>query len=355
MTEIQQWTCDILVIGAGPAGSAAARFAALKGVSVILLERRERVGLPVRCAEYVPLPVSRYVELNRPDLMVQTVRSMQTFIDREPVRETTVPGVMINRDRLDQELADLAVAAGADLKTGIQAWTRQGDQVIARKKDGLVTISSRVIIGADGPSSQVGRWMGNRHKEYLIAAQYRVPLIKSLEHTHIYFRPYIHGGYGWLFPKGEEANLGIGIDPSLTRGLKPLLNRFKMELIQEGLIKDEIKSQGGGLLPVGGLTRVAEEDMILAGDAAGTCHPITGAGVGNALISGEMAGEAAAEAVKKGALGPLKEYEKGLTGHLGHSLNHGVQKRRAMTAQWGRPYFSETIRQNWIAFSEYYK
>ncbi|MBI5606864.1 MAG: NAD(P)/FAD-dependent oxidoreductase [Deltaproteobacteria bacterium] len=355
MSEYQQWTCDVLVIGAGPAGSMAARFAAQEGAAVILLERRERVGLPVRCAEYVPLPVSRYVELNRPGLLVQTVRAMQTFIPGDAVKETVVPGAIINRDRLDQELAGLAVKAGAELKTGIQAWTRQGDQVVAREKEGLVRISSRVIIGADGPSSQVGRWMGSGHKEFLISAQYRISLTRPLDHTRIYFRPYIQGGYGWLFPKGGEANLGVGIVPSLHKGLKKVLDQFKMELAQEDLIKDAIKRQGGGILPVGGLIPVAKENMILAGDAAGTCHPITGAGVGNALLSGEMAGQAAAEAVRKGNFQSLKQYEKELRGLLGHSLNLGVRKRKAMMARWNRPDFSETIRQNWIAFREYYK
>ena len=99
MSEFQQWTCDVLVVGAGPAGSTAARFAAGKGVSVILLERREQVGLPVRCAEYVPLPVSRYVDLNRPGILVQPVRAMQTFIPGDSVKETAVPGAMICRDR----------------------------------------------------------------------------------------------------------------------------------------------------------------------------------------------------------------------------------------------------------------
>ncbi|MGC1403015.1 MAG: geranylgeranyl reductase family protein [Thermodesulfobacteriota bacterium] len=355
MNEYQQWTCDVLVVGAGPAGSAAARFAARKGVSVILLERREKVGLPVRCAEYVPLPISQYVELKRPGILVQAVRAMQTFIPGDFVKETAVPGAMINRDRLDQELADLAIEAGALLKTSIQAWTRQGEEVVARGKEGLIKISSRAIIGADGPSSQVARWMGNGHKEFLIAVQYRVSLRKPLDHTRIYFCPYIQGGYGWLFPKGNEANLGVGIVPSLHKSLKKILDQFRMELIQGGMIEDEIKGLGGGLLPVGGLTKVAKENMILAGDAAGTCHPITGAGVGNALISGEMAGEAAAEAVRKDDLRQLQAYEQELIGALGHSLNHGVRKRKAMMAQWDSLNFSETIRHNWIAFSEYYE
>jgi digeranylgeranylglycerophospholipid reductase len=354
MNDHQLFNCDVLVIGAGPAGSTAARYAARKGVSVILLERREKVGLPVRCAEYVPLPVGRYIALNRPDLMVQAVRAMQTYIPGQSVQEMIVPGAMIRRDLLDQGLADLAVQAGACLKTGLQAWTRKGNQVMARGKEGLVIITGRVIIGADGPSSQVGRWMGCPQKEFLLAAQYRVILRKPLDHTRIYFRPYIMGGYGWLFPKGDRANLGIGIDPSFNQELRPLLDQFKLELFQEGLIANEILGQGGGLVPVGGLTTVTQGNTILSGDAAGTCHPITGAGVGNALISGEMAGMAAAEAVRNGDLRSLQGYEKELIGYLGHSLNHAHEKRRAMIARWNKLDFSENICRNWIAFREYY-
>ncbi|MBA4392828.1 MAG: geranylgeranyl reductase, partial [Desulfobacca sp.] len=112
--------------------------------------------------------------------------------------------------------------------------------------------------------------------------------------------------------------------------------------------------QGGGLVPVGGLTILTKGNMILTGDAAGTCHPITGAGVGNALISGELAGVAAAEAARKENLKPLQDYQKDLIGHLGHSLSHGVQKRKTMIAQWDKQAFSETIRHSWIAFREYF-
>jgi len=355
MADFQQWSCDVLVIGAGPAGSTAARFAAQKGVKVILLERREKVGLPVRCAEYVPLPVSRYADLKASGILVQPVRSMRTYINGEWVNEMTAPGVMIRRHRLDQELADLAVEAGADLKTDFQAWVMTGGKVIARGKDGPVTISGRVIIGADGPSSQVGRWMGNGPRQYLVAAQFQVSLNKPLDHTRVYFIPYLFGGYGWLFPKGETANLGVGIDPSLDKGLHEVLTKFKGERVAEGLIKDQILGRGGGLVPVGGLTRVWKDHMILAGDAAGTCHPITGAGVGNALISGEMAGKAAAEAVHQGNLQPLRNYGQELVEHLGHSLNHAVRKRKNMIAHWNNRDFSENIRHNWIAFKEYYK
>ena len=355
MAKNYQWSCDVLVVGAGPAGSTAARFAAQKGVKVILLERREIVGLPVRCAEYVPLPVRRYVDLKDSGIPVQPVRSMQTYVEGELVTEMSSPGLMIHRDRLDQKLADLAVKAGAEIKTGFQTWVMTDGRVTARGKKGPVTISSRIIIGADGPSSQVSRRMGNGLGKYLIASQIRVPLNRPLDHTRVYFSPYLYGGYGWLFPKGETANLGVGIDPALNKGLPEALTRFKEERVVEGLIGNETMGRGGGLVPVGGLTRVWKDNMILAGDAAGTCHPITGAGVGNALISGEMAGEAAADAVRQGNLQPLQDYEQELAEYLGHSLSHAVRKRKEMIAQWNNGNFSENIRHNWIAFREYLK
>lgn len=355
MAKNRSWSCDVLVIGAGPAGSTAARFAAQKGVKVILLERREIVGLPVRCAEYVPLPVSRYLDLKSSGILVQPVRSMQTYVEERLINEMTASGLMIHRHRLDQHLAVLAVEAGAGLKTGFQAYKVNEGQIMVRGDKGLVSISCRIMIGADGPSSQVSRWMKNPTQDYLIAAQFNVPLTDSLEQTRIYFRPYIFGGYGWLFPKGRKANLGVGIDPSLKERLPEVLNRFKGEKMAEGLIVNEILGQSGGLVPVGGLTRVWKKNMILAGDAAGTCHPITGAGVGNALISGEMAGLAAAEAVRLGTFQPLKEYEADLIAHLGGSLRRGVQKRKSMTADWNNRDFSENIRRHWIAFKEYYQ
>lgn len=355
MKNQQQLTCDVLVIGAGPAGSSAAIKAAQNGCSVILLERREKVGLPVRCAEYIPLPVDRYIDLTRPGLKVQGIRAMETIIPGQPVMETAVPGLIINRDRFDQALAELAVQAGASLKTGLQAMVQDDDQVMAKGKEEMIRIRCRVIIGADGPSSIVSRWMGLPQQEFLSAAQYRVRLKKPLDRTLIYFRPSIPGGYVWLFPKGDQGNLGLGIAPSVRQKLKPLLNQFKMELVQEGLIADEILGQGGGLVPVGGLHLVNKGNMILAGDAAGTCHPITGAGVSNALISGDLAGTAAADAVRKGHFAPLQHYQNELTGLLGRSLAHGVKKRKAMLDDWLKADFSETVRRSWIAFKEYYK
>lgn len=348
-------TCDVLVVGAGPAGSAAAQAAARQGVSVLQAERRRRVGVPVRCAEYVPLPVGEYLDLSSPAITVQPVRAMRTFLPGRDPKENIFPGVMIRRDRFDQELARQAMAAGARLVTGLQVYRRTPEGIQAWEGRREVFIRSRVIVGADGPCSQVARWMGQKPGPFLVAAQVSLKLARPLDHTRIYFHPEIPGGYGWLFPKGDKANLGVGLEAGQSGNLKRTLDGFRRERIEEGLVEGAEEQAGGGLVPVGGLKDLWLENMILAGDAAGTCHPISGAGVGNALISGKLAGEAAAAAVIRGGSGPLETYRDELQSLLGPSLSRAAAKRQKMLRDWHRTDFAGLIVKNWIAFKEYYR
>lgn len=346
--------CDVLVVGAGPAGSMAARTAARKGVSVLILERRLRVGRPIRCAEYVPLPVSRWVNLLDPEILVQSVRGLRTYIRGGALRETPTPGAMIRRDRLDAELARQALQAGAELQTGIQVYQKHGVEVLACRAGQWFSLRPQVIVGADGPGSQVGRWLGNAIGPFLFAVQVRLALKEPLDQARVYFDPRIPGGYGWVFPKGEQANLGVGIDPALSRNVRLILNQFQEERVAERLVRGPILGAAAGLVPVGGLKRVWEGPLVLAGDAAGTCHPISGAGVGNALTSGEMAGEAAAEAVIQGHYGPLERYQKDLVALLGPSLHRAVRRREELVSNWDCAEFEALIQKNWIAYKEYY-
>ncbi len=348
-------TCDVLVVGAGPAGSVAARTAARRGVSVLLAERRRRVGVPVRCAEFVPLPVSKHLDLSNRDITVQPVRAMRTFLPGADPKENLFPGVIIRRERFDQELARLAVEAGVVLVTGLQVYRSTPEGIRAWDGHREVAIRSRVIVGADGPCSQVARWMGQTPGPFLVAAQVSLKLSRPLDHTRIYFHPEISGGYGWVFPKGDRANLGVGLDAGQSRNLRITLDGFKRERMEEGLVEAAEKPAGGGLVPVGGLKGLWLENLILAGDAAGTCHPISGAGVGNALISGELAGEAAAAAVLQGTSGPLAGYRDELHDLLGPSLARAAAKRKKMIRHWKRMDFAELIKENWIAFKEYYR
>jgi flavin-dependent dehydrogenase len=223
----------------------------------------------------------------------------------------------------------------------------------AVRGDAEITINARVIVGADGPLSAVGRSIGSTNRVLLPTAQYAMALKEPTETTKVFFHPSIVGGYGWVFPKQSSANVGVGIHSRRTGNPRAVLNRFVSLLVEQGVVERRVLSVTGGYLPAGGLIRPWKGWVILAGDAAGTCHPITGAGIHNALVSGEMAGIAAAEALKQSSTKPLHTYATELASFLGPSLAWASVKRRGMVNQWASADFIGLIRRNWIAFPEY--
>jgi geranylgeranyl reductase family protein len=350
--ETLRWTCDVLVVGAGPAGSVAAREAARRGFSVILLERRACVGKPVRCAEFAPRVVGRFLSLSG-NVISQSIHAMETKVADTPEVRTVVNGLLLHRDRFDQALAQQAVANGARLETRVRVAKVQDGIATAVRGDKEITVNARVIVGADGPLSTVGRSIGCSNQSLMPTAQYRMALKKPAETARVFFHPWIIGGYGWVFPKQSSANVGVGIHSRWTANPREVLNRFAALLIEQELVEPRILGVTGGYLPAGGLVRPWKEWVIMAGDAAGTCHPITGAGIHNALLSGEMAGIAAAEALKRNSTKPLRTYAMELASFLGPSLAWAAVKRRRMVNQWQSADFSDLIRRNWIAFAEY--
>jgi digeranylgeranylglycerophospholipid reductase len=350
--ETLRWTCDVLVVGAGPAGGIAAREVAKRGFSAILAERRDQVGTPVRCAEFAPRVVGRFLLLSE-NVISQPIEAMETHVaDTSEVR-TVVNGLMLHRDRFDHALALQAVAAGARLETGVRV-TRVQDRVATATQGATeITVHARVIVGADGPLSTVGRSIGCTNQSLMPTAQYRMALKKPTKTTRVFFHPSIIGGYGWVFPKQSLANIGVGIHSRRTGNPRQVLNRFTAKLVEQGIVEPPILDVTGGYLPTGGLIRPWKGWVLMAGDAAGTCHPITGAGIYNALISGEMAGIAAAEALKQNSTKPLRAYAMELASFLGPSLAWASVKRRRMVTQWHSGEFIDLIKQNWIAFAEY--
>ena len=244
---------DIVVLGLGPAGAAAAAEASRRGCRVVALDRKREPGLPVQCAEFVPAMIG--VEIDRLAQAVrQPIDAMHTYVESDPPDvQAAFPGFMLDRARFDAMLVAEAVRLGADCRFGhrVRGITREGQVELA---DGGAW-AAPVVIGADGPLSTAGRAIGCENKALVETRQITVPLHRPHPATDIYLSADIPGGYGWLFPKGDVANLGAGVSPAHRSRLPGIVARLHRKLQREGRVGEAVLAMTGGPIPVGGMVQ----------------------------------------------------------------------------------------------------
>jgi geranylgeranyl reductase family protein len=343
---------DVLVVGAGPAGSSAARSAAEAGANVLVIEKRARIGEPIRCAEYIPRLLTQRVKVPR-EAIAQEIDGMVTFMPDGEAFRKNAPGFILDRAKFDQALAAQAEMAGARFLTRNRAVSKVDSKVMIVSLSGEREIRAKVVIGADGPDSTVGSWIGQRNRNVMWAVQQTVELKQPAHDTEVYFDREYPGGYAWLFPKGDVANVGVGVRRELGGLPKVAFRRF------EERIKDRIGklvSVTAGLIPVGGPLPSVDEKagIILVGDAAGHTHAITGGGVPQAVLCGTIAGTAAAD-YAKGNKKAFQDYAHQWREAFGDTMDKAAQKRQALETGWDGENLDDLVRRCWIACEEYYR
>jgi digeranylgeranylglycerophospholipid reductase len=350
-------TVDLLVVGLGPGGGSAAGKAAAAGLDVLAIDRRSVIGEPVQCAEFIPNPMGRYAPAY--PVRVQSIAGMTSILPSGKAVASDFPGLMIDRAEFDRAIAREAANCGAELWTAARLTALDPERRIATvRRDGLEqSVGYRALVAADGPHSTVAARLGLAPLDTVITRQYTVPLRRALDDTVVWLSDEYPGGYAWLFPRGEVANLGLGLDPHLEPDLKMPLERLHQRLVAQGQVGPEVLRRTGGAIPVGGpRERLHLDRIIFVGDAAGLTHPITGAGIAAAVISGEQAGTAAA-AFLNGDTAALAEYEEDMRDQFGPALSRAVQRRRDLRPLWHTPAARQdaTQRRGWIAFNEYFE
>lgn len=343
---------DVMVLGLGPAGACAAAEAARAGCRVFAVDRKAVAGVPVQCAEFVPAMIG--IDVRELAAAVrQPIRAMATFVEGDaPDRKDNFPGHMLDRAAFDAALVRDAKAAGAHCELGVAA---RGIDA-----DGNVTLSDgrrlkpRVLIGADGPRSVAGRAIGQVNTALVETRQITVTLHHAHDATDIFLAADIPGGYGWLFPKGDIANLGAGVTPEHHTQLKAIVSRLHRQLVDAGRVGADVLALTGGLIPVGGLLlacgALGDTRVLLAGDAAGLTNPVTGAGISAAVQSGRLSGAAAA-ALLAGSDAAHQRYAEELDDVFGAALARAKRRREALTT--GKP-DKDALRRSWIAYPQYW-
>jgi digeranylgeranylglycerophospholipid reductase len=358
MAEIlQRKSYDIVVIGAGPAGSSAARAAAQRGADVLMIDRRQRIGIPIQCAEFVPQWISRYAHFS-PRCVPQTIETMVTHLPDGTSYEMRSPGYMLDRSLFDKELVASAVLSGAKISIETRAIGLSAEGLVVEQGSKKDKIQAKVFIGADGVHSFIARCVGQPPLKTIVALQYEVILPDPLNHVDVFFHKDYEGGYAWFFAKGRTANVGVGVIPSKTALLSKLIDHFLNQLIESKRLGGiERVAKTGGSIPCEIPQKSALGNILLVGDAAGHAHPITGAGILNAVIGGGIAGRIAAEAIDRRDLHHLRNYEVEWQELFGKSLSYGASKREFLEESWNKPDvdFLTLIRKTWVGFKEYYK
>ncbi len=304
---------DVVVIGAGPAGSSAARAAARGGARTLLLDRRREIGHPVQCGEFLPTAEELADLFDDRELIGRAyaiptnsiLRATQRMVVYSPFgRRYSLPlrGYTVSRRAYDKALALLAEGEGAELRHPAAA-TRVRDDLV-ELADGS-TISGRVVIGADGPISTVGRSVGfapEREMYRMITAT--VPGASG-EEIDLFFGQGAPGGYAWAFPRADDTNVGLGVR-SVPRGasLDSLLDRF-VQRFGLGAAVERTR----WWVPLGPPpASLVVGRALFCGDAANLVMATNGGGIPTAVLSGWLAGEAAAAHVREGE--PLSAYDE---------------------------------------------
>ncbi|WNJ98947.1 NAD(P)/FAD-dependent oxidoreductase [Thalassospiraceae bacterium LMO-JJ14] len=352
----ENFDADVIVAGLGPAGARAAAAAAKEGKRVIALERKRRAGMPVQCAEFIPTMVSQ--ELGELDAVTrQRINAMETFIEGETCERTeNFPGRMISREAFDRRLVEDAIHAGSDCRFGVK--------IAAIAEDGAVhlsdgqTLKAPVLIGGDGPRSCVGAAIGAVNTDMVETRQLTVPLLRAHDATDIFLSEQLPGGYAWLFPRGDVANLGAGVIPCARTVLKDYLNELHEDLVAQGRVGAEVLSYTGGAIPVGGrlfsYAMLGDTAVLLCGDACGLANPVTGGGIASAVISGGLAGEAAVGWLD-GDEDSLDDFESELAAIFDPALNRAVRRRCELLGALGSGEATAAdFRRGWIAYEEYW-
>ncbi|MCX8164830.1 MAG: NAD(P)/FAD-dependent oxidoreductase [Aquificaceae bacterium] len=340
---------DVLIVGGGPAGSTCAYELAGKGLKVLVVDTKKKIGTPVQCAEFVPIQLTHtFGEFFPEKAISQRVYRMVHYTPWGEVVSMCSDGYVLNREVFDHHIAYLASKKGVEimLRTrflGFEDGVAWIENIENRKR---MPVSARFVVGADGPKSKVAKLTGEHTENFLTTSQVTMPLCKNIEDLLIYFRDYIPGGYGWVFPKGKVANVGVGIDTAYNLKVTESLKMFMMELIRDGVVEEMVLKRTGGWIPADGLLAPIRGNVLLVGDAGGFCHPITGGGIANAVLSGSMAGKAILKEKPE-------EFEEEAIDVFESTLRRASEKRKRYMKSWDN--LKEIIPKTWIAFEEYWR
>jgi digeranylgeranylglycerophospholipid reductase len=302
---------DVLVVGGGPGGLVAAREAAAGGrFDVLLVERDRAIGAPVRCGEGVgSRGLGEFLDPTGAPWVSRRISRVEFWAPdgtSVPVAHGDV-GYILDRTRFEPVLAADAAAAGAEIRLGTEVTGLRRDGAYWIASLGSSEVRARIVIGADGVESMVGRWAGLDTRvparDMESCAQYVLGNVDVDDAAIVlhFGESVAPGGYAWVFPKGDRtANVGLGIVTVHSRKTRPgrtavgYLDEYVRAIFPTGV---KTGRTVGGVIVHTTVKQLVADGIMLCGDAAHMINPLSGAGIVNAMKAGRLAGETARAAL----------------------------------------------------------
>jgi geranylgeranyl reductase family protein len=330
---------DVIVVGAGPVGSTAARYAAQHGARVLMIEDHASIGSPVGCTgllskralkECGVRPAENFVLNKVRGAFVHSMNGTCLPIDGKETK-----AYVISRKIFDRTLASMALEVGADIwmSTLAVGLENKGDaQVLSVIRNGVsLQLETKVVIGADGVRSGIARMAGlGQVKRILPGIQIEAPYRSAdPDFVELFVGSQAPGFFGWAVPVDKEiARIGLAIDCENSECALDCLER---------LLKNNShvasRYSGGKLdfviggIPIGPLSKTYAKGTLIVGDAAGQVKPTSGGGIYTGAACAKIAGEVAAAAALENdtSADRLAEYDRRWRSKLGRELAIGMK------------------------------
>ncbi|MEE0489218.1 NAD(P)/FAD-dependent oxidoreductase [Methanosphaera stadtmanae] len=306
---------DVVVIGAGPAGSMAAKHAALGGADVVLIDKKSEIGTPKRCAEGVYDEGFKWLNIEPDERWIAqriygaTLHSPDGNSFTVTSEDVPVQGFILERKIFDKHMAMDAARAGAkimiktlvtDIKRNENGFILSCDSI-----EGTIEVEAKIAICADGPESIMAKKLGinsTTPQNMMSCAQFEMCNVDYNDDEKIEFylgQDVALKGYAWIFPKGNGvANVGLGVTGNTDKTAYEYIMDF-IEKCPATKNAQPIEMNIGGD-PINGLIeKIYDDNLLICGDAAGQVNPIEGGGIIEGMLGGMAAGDVAAKAIKE--------------------------------------------------------
>ena len=326
--------CDVLVVGAGPAGSSAARATAKAGAKVVFIDKKKEIGVPVQCAEAIGKYLFPFLPFKIPkEQLIWKTEGIVFYADDIKIerRGSIWTGYAINRKNFDRWLANCAVKEGAELLTSaelVDIETKDKYEVIKAivktpKKE--MVIEPKVVIAADGVDSTVLKLLGFKINKKgsigeVLGFELKNLSIDNPNYEHLFVGDFAPGGYAYIFPKSKHvANIGVAaLFP------KKSLQEYYEEFLEIPEVTRRVKrgitvEEKSGKVPIRYLTdKWVYGNVLLAGDVASQNLKPFAEGILPAVICGDTAGKTVSDYLKDRV--SLNAYSKRVGARFGNFL-----------------------------------